>query len=281
MTRRVVARAARDARHGGVARDRGRRRIRRSTTIRTARPGTAWRASSGSPRAWASRSRPVSTLEWGELGAERHPGARLPAPARRSGEARRVRPGRRQRRDRRRLRRGQGRDAGARPAARRGRAGRARTRYYEGRMCAPIANARGDHPLAREVGEVVTNHPAVLTSVEGADVVVALRRRRASSSPASAAAAGSSRSAIRASSSTGCCSSPATSQLAANILRLARPRRPARAHAIVLLRGDVLDVRRAAPVHRRRARRRARPLDRRSQLLAVRARASGCSRRPR
>jgi hypothetical protein len=48
------------------------------------------------------------------------------------------------------------------------------TRFYEGRPFAPIANARGDHFLARDVGDVITNHPAVLTRVEGADTVVAL-----------------------------------------------------------------------------------------------------------
>ncbi|MBA3451469.1 MAG: DUF4350 domain-containing protein [Deltaproteobacteria bacterium] len=48
------------------------------------------------------------------------------------------------------------------------------SRFYEGRMYAPIANARGDHPLAREVGDVVTNHPAVMTRVEGASTIVGL-----------------------------------------------------------------------------------------------------------
>ena len=48
------------------------------------------------------------------------------------------------------------------------------SRFYEGRMYAPIANARGDHPLAREVGDVVTNHPAVMTRVEGATTIVGL-----------------------------------------------------------------------------------------------------------
>jgi hypothetical protein len=46
------------------------------------------------------------------------------------------------------------------------------TRYYEGRLWAPIATAKGDHPIAREVGEVVTNHPAALDHVEGATTVV-------------------------------------------------------------------------------------------------------------
>lgn len=45
--------------------------------------------------------------------------------------------------------------------------------YYDGRSFAPIATARGDHPLAHEVGEVVTNHPAALTHVEGATEIVA------------------------------------------------------------------------------------------------------------
>jgi hypothetical protein len=45
-------------------------------------------------------------------------------------------------------------------------------KYYAGRVYAPIATARGDHPLAAEVGEVVTNHPAALTRVDGATAVV-------------------------------------------------------------------------------------------------------------
>jgi hypothetical protein len=47
------------------------------------------------------------------------------------------------------------------------------TRYYEGRTFAPIATARGDHPLAVDVGEVVTNHPAALTRIQGATTIVA------------------------------------------------------------------------------------------------------------
>ncbi len=46
------------------------------------------------------------------------------------------------------------------------------SRYYEGRLWAPIATAQSDHPVAREVGEVVTNHPAALDHVEGATAVV-------------------------------------------------------------------------------------------------------------
>ncbi|HEX3758906.1 MAG TPA: DUF4350 domain-containing protein [Kofleriaceae bacterium] len=46
------------------------------------------------------------------------------------------------------------------------------SKYYEGRLWAPIATARGDHPLATDVGEVVTNHPAALTGVEGATTVI-------------------------------------------------------------------------------------------------------------
>lgn len=46
-------------------------------------------------------------------------------------------------------------------------------RYQNDQLWAPIANARGDHPIANEVGDVVTNHPAVFTRADGADVVVA------------------------------------------------------------------------------------------------------------
>ncbi|MEO8552471.1 MAG: DUF4350 domain-containing protein [Kofleriaceae bacterium] len=46
------------------------------------------------------------------------------------------------------------------------------SRYYEGRLWAPIATATSDHPIARDVGEVVTNHPASLHQVEGATTVV-------------------------------------------------------------------------------------------------------------
>jgi hypothetical protein len=47
------------------------------------------------------------------------------------------------------------------------------TRYQNDQLWAPIANARGDHPIANEVGDVVTNHPAAFTHVEGATSVVA------------------------------------------------------------------------------------------------------------
>jgi hypothetical protein len=46
------------------------------------------------------------------------------------------------------------------------------SKYYDGRTYAPIATARGDHPLAADVGEVVTNHPAALTGVSGATTIV-------------------------------------------------------------------------------------------------------------
>jgi hypothetical protein len=47
------------------------------------------------------------------------------------------------------------------------------TRFYDNRPWAPIATARGDHPLATDVGEIVTNHPAALSRVEGATTVIA------------------------------------------------------------------------------------------------------------
>jgi hypothetical protein len=46
------------------------------------------------------------------------------------------------------------------------------SKYYDGRTWAPIATARADHPLGVDVGEVVTNHPAALTRIEGAVSVV-------------------------------------------------------------------------------------------------------------
>jgi hypothetical protein len=46
------------------------------------------------------------------------------------------------------------------------------SRTYEGRLWAPIATAQSDHPIARDVGEVVTNHPAALEHVEGATTVI-------------------------------------------------------------------------------------------------------------
>ncbi len=46
------------------------------------------------------------------------------------------------------------------------------TKYQDGRMWAPIATPQTDHPLARGVDEVVTNHPAALAEVEGATTVI-------------------------------------------------------------------------------------------------------------
>jgi hypothetical protein len=45
-------------------------------------------------------------------------------------------------------------------------------RYQDGLVWAPIATARAAHPLAAEVGDLVTNHPAALTRVEGATAVL-------------------------------------------------------------------------------------------------------------
>jgi hypothetical protein len=42
------------------------------------------------------------------------------------------------------------------------------SRYQDGRVWAPIATPKSDHELARDVGEVVTNHPAALTQFDGA-----------------------------------------------------------------------------------------------------------------
>ncbi len=40
---------------------------------------------------------------------------------------------------------------------------------------APVAVGRPDHPIGRDVGEVITNHPAMLTHVEGASTVAAFK----------------------------------------------------------------------------------------------------------
>ena len=45
-------------------------------------------------------------------------------------------------------------------------------RFADGKLFAPIATVRGKHPIGVDVGDVVTNHPAVLTHVEGATQVV-------------------------------------------------------------------------------------------------------------
>jgi hypothetical protein len=48
-------------------------------------------------------------------------------------------------------------------------------RYEANQPWAPVANGRPDHPIGRDVGEVVTNHPAMLTHVEGASTVAAFQ----------------------------------------------------------------------------------------------------------
>jgi hypothetical protein len=50
------------------------------------------------------------------------------------------------------------------------------SRYQNDQLWAPIANARGDHPIANEVGDVVTNHPAVFSRADGATTVVAFEQ---------------------------------------------------------------------------------------------------------
>lgn len=48
------------------------------------------------------------------------------------------------------------------------------SKYYDGRSYAAIATPKADHPLAAEVGELVTNIPSVMTHVEGAATVLAV-----------------------------------------------------------------------------------------------------------
>ncbi len=47
------------------------------------------------------------------------------------------------------------------------------SRYYEGHLFAPIATVKAaEHPIASQVGDVVTNHPAALTHIQGATAVI-------------------------------------------------------------------------------------------------------------
>jgi hypothetical protein len=46
------------------------------------------------------------------------------------------------------------------------------SRFYANRMFAPIAVPKSDHPLAQQVVEVITNHPAALLHVRGATEVI-------------------------------------------------------------------------------------------------------------
>lgn len=46
------------------------------------------------------------------------------------------------------------------------------SRYYDGRLWAPVATAAGDHAVARDVGEVVTNHPKPLQRAADSVTVV-------------------------------------------------------------------------------------------------------------
>ena len=43
--------------------------------------------------------------------------------------------------------------------------------HWKGHLHAPIATARGGHPLANDVGELVTNHPAMLTQADGVTTI--------------------------------------------------------------------------------------------------------------
>jgi hypothetical protein len=46
------------------------------------------------------------------------------------------------------------------------------SKYQDGRLWAPIAVPKSDHPVAADIDELVTNHPAALKQVEGAEVVL-------------------------------------------------------------------------------------------------------------
>jgi hypothetical protein len=44
--------------------------------------------------------------------------------------------------------------------------------YYKGHMWAPVAEVKAKHEITADVDKVYTNHPAVLTDVQGADVLI-------------------------------------------------------------------------------------------------------------
>jgi len=46
------------------------------------------------------------------------------------------------------------------------------SKYQDGRVWAPIATPKAKHEIATDVDEVVTNHPAALTEVEGASTII-------------------------------------------------------------------------------------------------------------
>ena len=43
--------------------------------------------------------------------------------------------------------------------------------HWKGHLHAPIATADGDHPVAHDVGELVTNHPSLLTQTDGVTTI--------------------------------------------------------------------------------------------------------------
>ena len=114
---------------------------------------------------------PVSSLEWGELGAndilflvyplQRVEPSRLDAFVQAGGNVVIADDF------------GEGRDAMSRLGLLRAEVAAPKaSKYQDGRVWAPIATPQSDHVIAREVDEVVTNHPAALKDVEGATTVI-------------------------------------------------------------------------------------------------------------
>ncbi len=110
------------------------------------------------------------------------------------------------------------------------------TRYQDGRMWAPIATPKSAHELARDIDEVVTNHPAALTQVEGATVILGFE----DSAVVVAGERGTGRFVAVSDPSifiNRMLQYPGNVQLATNILRWLK--REGRARNVVLLRGEV------------------------------------------
>ncbi|HEY5952513.1 MAG TPA: DUF4350 domain-containing protein, partial [Kofleriaceae bacterium] len=114
---------------------------------------------------------PVSSLEWGELGAndilflvyplQRVEPGRLDAFVQAGGNVVIADDF------------GEGKEAMARLGLLRGEVASPRaSKYQDGRVWAPIATPQSDHFIAREVDEVVTNHPAALKQIQGATTII-------------------------------------------------------------------------------------------------------------
>jgi len=110
------------------------------------------------------------------------------------------------------------------------------TRYQDGRAWAPIALPKSNHPIVRDIDEVVTNHPAALKQIEGATNVLGFE----DAAVVVAGERGTGRFVVVSDPSifiNRMMQFPGNVQLATGILRWLN--RNGRAHNIIVVRGDV------------------------------------------